>query len=53
MILVLDNASYHHGYETKVGVSETKTKKHNTELFRKYKAEKIKVKREEPDGNGG
>lgn len=53
MILVLDNASYHHGYDAEVGVPETNTKMHNTALLRKYKAKKITVQREEPDGAGG
>lgn len=53
MILVLDNGSYHHGYDPEVGVPETNTKKHNTELLRKYKAGRITVQREERDGKGG
>ena len=53
MILVLDNASYHHGFDSEVGVPESNTKVHNTVLLRKYGAEKITVQREESDGKGG
>eukprot|EP00903_Cladosiphon_okamuranus_P012038 g11303.t1 len=34
MILVLDNASYHHGFDVEVKVPETNTKKYNVELLR-------------------
>ena len=45
MILVLDNASYHHGFDEEVKVPETNTKKHNVELLRRLGARSIKVKR--------
>lgn len=53
MILVLDNASHHHGYDSEVGVPETNTKMHNTALLRKNGAGRITVQREESDGKGG
>ena len=53
MVIVLDNASYHHGFDSEVGVPESNTKAHNTVLLRKYGAEKITVQREESDGKGG
>ena len=34
MILVLDNASYHHGFDEEVRVPETNSKKYNVELLR-------------------
>ncbi|CAM9886349.1 unnamed protein product, partial [Hapterophycus canaliculatus] len=43
MILVLDNASYHHGFDAEVKVPETNTKKHNVELLRKYGAGREEV----------
>ncbi|CAN0312171.1 unnamed protein product [Ectocarpus sp. 4 AP-2014] len=46
MILVLDNASYHHGYDAEVGVPESNSKGYNTGLLRKYKRRKITVERE-------
>ena len=45
MILVLDNASYHHGFDEEVKVPETNTKKHNVELLRRLGVRSIKVKR--------
>ena len=53
MILVLDNASYHHGFDSEVGVPESNTEVQNTVLLRKYGAEKITVQREESDGKSG
>ena len=53
MILVLDNASHHHGFDSEAGVPETSTKLHNTVLLREYGAGKITVQREESDGTGG
>ncbi|CAN0419128.1 unnamed protein product [Ectocarpus fasciculatus] len=47
MILVLDNASYHHGFDAEVKVPETNTKKHNVDLLRKFGAKSIRVKRKE------
>ena len=46
MILVLDNASYHHGYDEEVKVPETNTKVANTALLQKYKVGSIKVTRQ-------
>ncbi|CAN0447970.1 unnamed protein product [Ascophyllum nodosum] len=45
MILVLDNASYHHGCDAEVRVPETNTKKYNVGLLRSYKARSIKCRR--------
>lgn len=45
MILVLDNAAYHHGYNEEVKVPESSTKKHNIILVQKYGAKHIKVPR--------
>ena len=53
MILVLDNAAYHHGLDSEIGVPESNTKVHNTVLSRKYGAEKVAVQREESHGKGG
>ncbi|CAM9976181.1 unnamed protein product [Ectocarpus sp. 8 AP-2014] len=47
MILVLDNASYHHGFDAEVKVPETNTKKHNVDLLRKFGAKSIRVERNE------
>ena len=46
MILDLDNASSHHGYDSEVGVPETNTKMRNTVLLRKYGAGKVTVQSE-------
>ncbi|CAN0476883.1 unnamed protein product, partial [Ectocarpus sp. 8 AP-2014] len=43
IILVLDNASYHHGFDAEVKVPETNTKKHNVDLLRKFGAKSIRV----------
>lgn len=53
MILILDNASYHHGYDCEVKVPETNSKKFNTELLRKHGCSHITVKRNVADGRGG
>ncbi|CAB1121123.1 unnamed protein product [Ectocarpus sp. CCAP 1310/34] len=47
MILVLDNASYHHGFDAEVKVPETNTKKHNVDLLRMFGAKSIRVRRKE------
>lgn len=52
MILVLDNAPYHHGYDPEVRVPESNSKKYNTDLLRKYGAKKITVKRMVHSGDG-
>eukprot|EP00903_Cladosiphon_okamuranus_P015731 g14519.t1 len=49
MILILDTASYHHGFDAEVKVPETNTKK-CVELLRRYGVRSIKVKR--AGGNG-
>lgn len=41
MILVLDNAPYHHGYDKTVKNPSTNTKLLNTELLRKYGVKKV------------
>ncbi|CAN0169096.1 unnamed protein product [Ascophyllum nodosum] len=51
MILVLDNASYHHGCDAEVRVPETNTKKYNVGLLRSYKARSIKVERQNENGD--
>lgn len=53
MILVLDNASYHHRFDSEVGVPKSNTTMHNTVLLRKYGADEITVQREESDDKGG
>lgn len=50
MILVLDNASYHHGFDADVKVPETNSKRYNVELLRKFGARSIKVKRAADNG---
>ena len=49
MILVLDNPSYHHGYDAEERVPEGNSKGYNTELLRMYKYQNIPV---EPDVPG-
>lgn len=53
MILVLDNASYHHGFDPEVRVPGTNSKKYNTGLLRKNGVDKIAVMRRVDNGNGG
>ena len=53
MILVLDNASYHHGFDEEVGVPETNSKKYNVKLLRKFGAKSITVKRKQTAPNVG
>lgn len=45
MILVLDNASYHHGFDEEVRVPEANSKRYNTELLQRYGVRSIKVER--------
>ena len=45
MILVLDNPSYHHGYDTEVRVPKGNIKGYNTELLRKYKCKSCRPER--------
>lgn len=45
MILILDNASYHHGFDLEVDVRESDSKKHNTELLHTFGVQEIKVRR--------
>ena len=52
MILVLDNASYHHGFDEEVGVPETNSK-YNVELLRKFGAKSITVRRKQTALNVG
>ena len=52
MILVLDNAAYHHEYNEEVKVPESNTKKYNTELLQKHGVQYIKVPRPREDGEG-
>ncbi|CAB1106130.1 unnamed protein product [Ectocarpus sp. CCAP 1310/34] len=47
IILILDNASYHHGFDAEVKVPESNTKKHNVDLLRMFGAQSIRVKRKE------
>lgn len=41
MILVLDNAPYHHGYDKKVENPTTNSKVYNTGLLREFKIKKL------------
>lgn len=41
MIYVLDNASYHHGYDPEVEVPETNSEKYNVDLLRNFKAHSL------------
>lgn len=43
IILVLGNASYHHGYDPEVRVPETNTQAYNTDMPRQYKANGVTV----------
>lgn len=53
IILVLDNASYHHGYDPGVKVPETNTKKFNTAPLRKHGCTHITINRSVDGGSGG
>ncbi|CAB1117802.1 unnamed protein product [Ectocarpus sp. CCAP 1310/34] len=47
MILVLENASYHHGFDAEVKEPETNTKKYNVDLLHKFGGKSIRVRRKE------
>lgn len=53
VILMLDNAWYHHGYDHDVKVPETNSKNFDTEVLRKHGYTHITLKRSVDDGRGG
>ena len=45
MILVLDNATYHHGYNEEVKAPESNSKTYNTSLLQNHGVKRIRVER--------
>lgn len=52
MVLVLDNAPYHHGFDPEIKVPESNTKLYNTKLLQKYGVKFVSVPREVEDDRG-
>lgn len=53
MIVVLDNASYNHGFDPEVRVPETNSKKYSPGILRKNGATTMTVKRRVTNADGG
>lgn len=52
VVLVLDLATYHHGYNEEFKVTESNSKMYNTRLLQRHGVKRIRVERESGDCQG-